>query len=171
MANEAFPITDDEEISWADISVVLSLYQSVTIDIADVEGIKCGGKIETGFSFGTSGGRVMKETRGKASHEGSGTFSMSAVDRIESALAVHCASKGYVRGGVALIAVPKFSIVIQHKTLSQPNNVYQTEMLGCRWRSFSMDNKEGSEALFIEVDLGPTSVIKTLKNGTRVALL
>jgi hypothetical protein len=96
---------------------------------------------------------------------------MSAVDRIESALAVHCASKGYVRGGVALIAVPKFSIVIQHKTLSQPNNVYQTEMLGCRWRSFSMDNKEGSEALFIEVDLGPTSVIKTLKNGTRVALL
>ena len=77
MANEAFPITDDEEISWADISVVLSLYKSVTIDIADVEGIKFGGKIETGFSFGTSGGRVMKETRGKASHEGSGTFSMS----------------------------------------------------------------------------------------------
>lgn len=167
MANEAFPVTDDEEISWADISVVLSLYQSVTIDIGDVEGIKCGGKIETGFSFGTSGGRVMKETRGKASHEGSGTFSMSAVDRIESALATVAPD----RGGVKLIAVPKFSIVIQHKTLSQPNKVYQTEMLGCRWRSLTMDNKEGSDPLFIEVDLGPTIVIKTLKNGTRVALL
>ena len=167
MANEAFAVTDDEEISWADINVVLSLYQSVTIDLIDCEGIKCGGKIETGFSFGTSGGRVMKETRGKATHEGSGVFSMSAVDRIESALALVAPDVG----GVRRIAVPKFSIVIQHKTISQPGNVYQTEMTGCRWRSFTMDNKEGSEPLFIEVDLGPTNVIKTLKNGTRVALL
>ncbi|HQY59802.1 MAG TPA: hypothetical protein PK141_00270 [Polyangiaceae bacterium] len=167
MANEAFPVTDDEEISWADISIILSLYSSVTIDIIDCEGIKCGGKIETGFSFGTSGGRVMKETRGKASHEGSGVFSMSAVDRVESALAAIAPE----RGGVKLISVPKFSIIIQHKTLSQPNNIYQTEMLGCRWRSFTLDAKEGPDPQFVEVDLGPTSVIKTLKNGTRVALL
>jgi len=70
---------------------------------------------------------------------------MPAVDRLESALATVAPSLG----GVKLISVPKFSIVIQHKTLSQPTQVYQTEMLGCRWRSFTMDNKEGSEALFI----------------------
>jgi hypothetical protein len=60
---------------------------------------------------------------------------------------------------------------IQHKTLSQPGIVYQTELLGCRWLSYAEDNKEGSDALFLEVTLDPIDVIKTLANGTRVSLL
>jgi hypothetical protein len=167
MANEAFAVTDDEEISWADISVVLSLDSSVSIDVIDCEGIKWDGKVETGFSFGTSGGRAMKRTRGKATHSGSGTFSKSACDRVETALAAIAPE----RSGVKLISVPQFSIVIQHKTLSQPGIVYQTELLGCRWLSYAEDNKEGSDALFLEVTLDPIDVIKTLANGTRVSLL
>ena len=167
MANQAFAVTEDEEISWADISCVFSLDSSVTIDVIDIEGIKWEGKVECGFSFGTSGGRAMKRTRGKASHSASGTFSKSAIDRIETALAAVAPE----RSGVKLISVPRFSIIIQHKTISMPGTVYQTELVGCRWLSNSEDNKEGSDALFVGCTLDPIDVIKTLANGTRVSLL
>jgi hypothetical protein len=167
MSNQAFATTDDEEISWADITIVFSLDNSITFEMIECEGLKWDGKVECGFSFGTSGGRALKRTRGKAKYSGSGTFSKSMVDRCEAALAAVAPS----RGDVKLISVPSFSVVVQHKTISNPGVVYQTELIGCRWLGNSEDNKEGTDALFQEVPLDPIDVIKTLANGTRVSLL
>lgn len=166
MANQLYSNVNGYEVSWSSIRVVVNVNDGTTLDAYDCEGIKWDSKLETAMSYGTSGGRPMKETEGKVKHTASMTLSKSGIRALKEALG----EVAPTRGSQKLIGAVRFSIVIQHATVSDPDDIYETILSGCRFRGETEDNKEGVDALLNEVQLDPIDIVQTI-NGVEYALI
>lgn len=166
MANQLYSNVNGYEISWSSIRVVVNVNDGTTLDATDCEGIKWDSKLETALSYGTSGGRPMKETEGKVKHTASMTLSKSGIRALKTALGAVAPT----RGSQKLIGAVRFSVVIQHTTVTDPTDVYETILSGCRFRGETEDNKEGVDALLNEVQLDPIDIVQTI-SGSEYALI
>lgn len=166
MANQAYATVNDYEISWSSIMVKLSVNDGVTLDVNDIEGIKFGSTLETGLTYGTSGGRPMKETEGKVKFTGSMMLTKSGIYVLKTALMAVAPT----RGNDKLIGAVRFSVQVLHRTVSNPNFIYETLLEGCRYRGESEDNKEGVDGLINEIPIDPLNIVQII-NGQRCSLL
>lgn len=166
MANQLYPNVNDEEISWSNISLPLAINGGVTLDVTDCEGIKWSTALETGLSYGTSGGRPMKETNGKVKYTASMMLTKSGILALKTALG----AVAPVRGNQKLISQVRFSVQVLYKLVSNPSTVYETVLRGCRFRGESEDAKEGVDAIINEIPLDPIEIVDVI-SGSEYALL
>ncbi len=129
--------------------------------------MKWGRKLDTGRSYGTGGGRPMKETEGKIDYDGSLIFTRSGIDALEDAL---IAAGAPTRGNQVLIGLVRFTTVVQHSTKANPSKVYTTRMKGCRYRGDTDDMKPGVDPDTVEVDVKPMEVVR-VKNGKEICII
>jgi len=165
MALGPCPTVNDYEISWPEIALKLMLDGASTLEIVDCLGIKFESKLSTSRSGGTSG-RKTKETSGEAEYSGSWTLTKSGLLQLKTAL-ISVAPK---RNGIAILSMPRFTVVVQHSTIVNPSLVHTTTLKGCRYRGESEDNKSGSDALTVELPLDPLEITHIV-NGQECALL
>jgi hypothetical protein len=165
MALGPFPTVNDYEISWSEIGLTLNLDGAGTVDMVDCVGIKHESKLSTSRSGGTSG-RKTKETSGEVEHTASWTLTKSGLLQLKTAL-ISVAPK---RNGIAMLSIPRFTVVVQHSTIVNPSIVHTTTLKGCRYRGESEDNKSGSDALTVELPLDPLEITYVV-DGQECALL
>ena len=166
MANQLYANVQDYEISWSSIKIIVNVDGGATLEATDCEGIKWDSKLDVSLSYGTGGGRPMKETEGKVSYSTSATLSKTGIKTLKQALGAVAPT----RGNQVLYGTVRFSIQIQHSTVAAPSTVHETILKGCRFRGETEDNKEGTDALFIEVPLDPLEIVQVI-DGQEYALI
>ncbi len=165
MSNQSYPSVNDYEISWSSIGITANVDGGGSLDAIDCEGIKWSSKLESSYTYGTSGGHPLKETEGKRSYEASAVFSKAGIETLKRALMALAPS----RSGIKILSYPRFTVVVQHSTIANPSVVYTTKLKGCRYRGESEDNKEGVDALLNEIDLKPIAITHMI-DGEEVSL-
>lgn len=169
MANQAYPVVNEHECSWADIEVTINVPDGAKVPLLDLESINWSRQVETGESRGTSGGRPMKRTAGSVSYEASGSASRSSWMLILEALEQAAIAAGQTRGDEVIVSGISFNILIQHTPLGS-TRIYTTRLTGCRFLGDSSDMSQGNEADVIELTLNPMSIATKSASGNWIVL-
>jgi hypothetical protein len=165
MVNQAYPVLNGVEPSWADIAVTATVSGGELIQMSDISAIKWARKVEAGKKKGTSGGRVMGRTVGEQTNETGFTLYRFGYRSLIRSLAKVAPS----RGNQKLISLVYFDIMIQH-SVPDDLEIYQTKIKGCRLMSDSDDMKEGTDADQIEIGLDPMEIVNIL-DGEEITLI
>lgn len=165
MINQAYPSIDGIAASWADIQVTTIVSGGALVETTDIAAIKTADKMEVGRQEGTSGGRTMKRTQGKATYEASMTLYKSGYRNFIKALKDSAPS----RGNQKVIGVVAFDILIQHTPINE-EEIYVRKLKGCRYAGGSHDMKEGTDADQVEVTLDVLEIVDII-DGEEVILL
>jgi len=165
MPNQDFPSLNDMAPSWADVAVTISVHDGTVVETADIQGVKWSRKVEVGEVRGTSGGRLMKRTRGSASCEASATFYKEGYRKLIKALIAKAPSRGNQRP----ISTVGFDVTIQYTPIGEAE-IYETRIKGCRLLGDSEDGKEGQDANMVEVTLNPIEIVEMI-DGEEIVLL
>lgn len=155
------------DTSWADIWVSFTIPGGATLKNLKSNGVKFGAKLDSGRSQETGGGRETGETTGMVKNEGSIGLSRKANADLIAALAAVAPE----RDGAKQIGLVSFSVLIKHILVVDPDTIYTTELIGCRYRSMVSDLKPGTEADYMDIDLKPLQIFQYLPDGTKVSLL
>ncbi|OFX05628.1 MAG: hypothetical protein A3E78_14490 [Alphaproteobacteria bacterium RIFCSPHIGHO2_12_FULL_63_12] len=158
------------ECSFADIKVHFNVPGGATVAIVDLEGIKWDRKVEFGESRGTSGGRVMKRTRGQVSYEASATVTRAGCEQLKEAIEVAALAAGETRGNQVIISGVAFDILIQHTPFGD-SRIYEAKLSGCRYSGDGSDSKQGNEPDMIELNLSPIEISTKSSTGAWIVLL
>lgn len=169
MAQDEFPLVQDEEPSWANIAVTIDVLDGETVETADFAGIKWDRGVEVGEKRGASGGRVMARTGGQGSQNASATMYRGGLRRLRRALKNAAKAKGFVRGNQVIIGRVAFDVLIQHSFFGS-DDIHETRLRGCRYLGDADDMAEGPDADQVEITLNPIEII-TLDEGDEVVLV
>lgn len=155
MTTAAYPSYQGNEPSWADIAVTLAPIGGDLLETADISAISHSTTVEIGEKRGASGGRPMAFTRGSVSYEASMTLYRAGYQRFLSSLA----SLATERGNQRPISTVSFNVLIQY-TPQGSDDIYQTELRGCRVIGTSADATEGTDPSAVELTLAVLEIVE-----------
>lgn len=169
---QEFPDVNGFESSWSDVGVTAQLPGAPDIELGELEAIKYSSKVDIGTLRGTSGGRVMKQTAGSETTDGSMTLPRGALFKFMEALEEAAVASGVprlVRGNEVVISAVRFDILVQHTPIGD-TRIYTGKMTGCRFLGLSFDLKQGNDADLVEVPLSPMRIAHKSASGRWIVL-
>lgn len=151
-----YPTLNGVEPSWADISVDIPIYGSVTLTIKELAGLKWSDKVDVGVVRGTNGGRKTKRTTGQLDNDASAIFYRSGWKTFSEQLAT-------INKKISLVG---FDIIVQH-TPPGVDDIFKVKIAGVRVVGRSADHAEGVDPDKIEIALNTMSI----EEGDGIVLL
>ena len=165
LANNDFPLYNENACSWADMTLKLSGDGLEALDIKDISAVNTGVSME--FGVQKAGGRPMRRTTGEVSYEASLTMYRSGY--LNLLRTIKNASSAETRGDIKLLSLVTFDLIFLH-SVPGDDNIYKVEIKGCRLAGRTLNGAEGTDADQVEVPLNPMEIIDTV-DGERVAFL
>ncbi len=168
--HNSYPVLDGIAPSWADITVKIQATGAPVLTADQISAMTGSRKVEVGNQEGASGGRVMKRTTGKVTHEASITLYRDGYDLlIEMLMNVALTLPGLQRGNEVLIGLVHFDTQILH-TPPLSSKIFERRWYGARIIGDTAAHKEGVEADTIEVPVSVAKIVD-MKNGREIVLI
>lgn len=139
----AFPLLNETEPSWADISIMIPIYGGPGFTTDDLAAVKWSDKIDVGVRKSPDG-RKRVATTGTYEPEATLTFYRSSWRRFQRALAL--AAVPY-KGRISLV---RFDVLIAH-TPPGETDIYKVAITGARVLGRGGDYKAGTDPDQVEV--------------------
>jgi hypothetical protein len=150
--NTDFTQLDNISPSWADLSCKARGSGIALFRMKDLKAINTSSSVEIGEGQGLSGGRVTRWSTGAVKNEGSLTFYHGGYTEALTNLRAAAEAQNLKRGNQFLISLVHFDLVFQW---SPPGTaeIFETRLLGCRFKGRTLNGAEGVELQEVEVPL------------------
>jgi hypothetical protein len=162
--NEAYPLLDGEEVSWADVQITLLPKDGNAIKEFGIHEINTGEDVDIGEVKGQTGGRIVSRTTGDRKLECSLVMSRRGAQNLIRALI----AKAPKRGNRAVYGRVPFDIAIFSTPLGS-EEIFDRRVIGCRLQGNKLGLKEGNEHDKIELKVHALDIYDVV-DGTEASL-
>lgn len=163
--NQDYPIYNGISPSWADMTFRITPDGAPLIRMADIAEIKTSWSVEVGEHEGTSGGRVMKRTTGKAKHEASIVLYYDGAVQLYETLV----DLAPTRGDEKAISLVHFGGDLAF-TPQGSTRVFRSQIFGARIIGDELAAAQGTDAQKVSINLSVSQVARIVKGFKVVPL-
>jgi hypothetical protein len=167
--NTDFAQLDNISPSWADLTVKARGTGISLFRMKDLKAINTSSTVEIGEGQGLSGGRVTRWSTGAVKNEGSLTFYHGGYTEALRNMRAAAEVLGYRRGNQVLVSLVHIDLVFQW-TPPGSAEIFETRLLGCRFKGRTLNGAEGVELSEVEVPLKVGELVDVVEGKEYVFL-
>lgn len=164
-----FATLKGEAQSWSNVHVTLTPNGGQMVVEPSISDLSWANPREVGVQRDPSG-RIVGTTIGRVTPECKLTFYENGLLAFFEQLTEVAIANGFVRAGIAQIALVTFDVLFEHTPLSQ-SGIHKVHVIGCSVMSDGSSLSEGVDPNKNEVSFNPSDIYRTLPSGNRMAVL